>query len=909
MSVYLETEHQELFALKADLTRPVPVHVPSALGPLGYFVCLRVPSSQVDGLTQVKARMQVGGLRPDDVHSEWGEGLGDVAATSLSKVDGLTWVFVCRVQVSRGDGEVILEDLPVGLTEADVLLCTWPRIVHSGQADDWIACQEDPAWASGGIPLGGIGTGKVELCRDGRFRNFSGNNNQDMPFEEPDGLDGAYLSVRLGDTERVLATRPASWLEPVRTLEAEQRFPQVVLGAPEAFRDIDVEVTATAPFVPHDLRLSTLPGLLLRWRLTNRTTAPQMVTCRLAWPNLVGQGGGIGLEETRIGYADGAYRFWDAPDGPSADCVAGDGFTALRYGNEPSPVCASADGFHYVAVMGESGVLVEADPVRGSVSRSVQIPPDESVAVEMAMAWEMPHWIDTLEEDRGQYWQNHCEGGMDVLARLFAESGRIWQESSALYRVLERTDLPSFITSRLQNCCYPLATNSVFYRDGRFSINEGPTEMAGCYGTLDQRLGGHAATLLFFPELNRRELAQFAACQSPNGGMNHDLGGGHLDRGPAESAWPDLTCSFILQLARHSWSLGDHAFAATFWPQARAGLLRHREWSDAGGGVAQVGSSGLGTSYDGYHYEGTTPYMGTLWIAALRVAGEWARRVGDTEIAALSERLSEVAAARMEEDLWNGRYYRAYGSPDGPQNDNCHAGMLAGEFYARTLANTSVAPTERVASCLQALVELNGSDRFAIPPDEASPNGEEHTEYGWLPYVESFGLTALALHGREGTLDMWERVLQSMDGSGKHPCDTRLMYQPVSGLPSWGSYYMTAPASWLVYEAMLNFSYRPAEQVLRLSPMLAGRFAIVHPLFWGVGERQGELIRVKVERVFGGAVLAVSQLEVLASSGEVRANGAALTRVQTRGEYAWLALPEPVHLQPGVELEWTVLGA
>ena len=84
MSVYLETEHQELFALKADLTRPVPVHVPSALGPLGYFVCLRVPSSQVDGLTQVKARMQVGGLRPDDVHSEWGEGRGDVAATSLS---------------------------------------------------------------------------------------------------------------------------------------------------------------------------------------------------------------------------------------------------------------------------------------------------------------------------------------------------------------------------------------------------------------------------------------------------------------------------------------------------------------------------------------------------------------------------------------------------------------------------------------------------------------------------------------------------------------------------------------------------------------------------------------------------------------------------------------------------------
>ena len=42
--VYLETEHQELFYPEANLRKPIAVHIPSALGTLGYYVCLRVPA-------------------------------------------------------------------------------------------------------------------------------------------------------------------------------------------------------------------------------------------------------------------------------------------------------------------------------------------------------------------------------------------------------------------------------------------------------------------------------------------------------------------------------------------------------------------------------------------------------------------------------------------------------------------------------------------------------------------------------------------------------------------------------------------------------------------------------------------------------------------------------------------------
>lgn len=846
--VYLETEHQELFYPEANLRKPIAVHIPSALGTLGYYVCLRVPAKFAGQFADTVTRLRVGGLRPDDVTLRFGEGVR-VPAALPSRVAGQTWILLARAFVSRGDGELSFKGLPAGLKQATALLCTWPRFVESGQADDWLACQADPMWATGGVPLGGIGTGKVELCRDGRFRNYSGNNNQDMPFEEPDGLDGAYLAVAVDGVEKIVATRTMAGLQPVRRLQSRLAFPQVTLEAKAAFPGIDVRITASGPVVPQDVQLSSLPGFVVRWEITSRSAAKHTVRCRLAWPNLVGQGGGIGAPETRTGYADGFYRFWEAPERPLAEAVRGKGWLGLRYGNDASPVCASADGHHYLGVLGRADSETGGDAGRGWVAKTMEIEPRGQAEAWMAVAWEMPHWIDSQGQDRGQFWQTHAADGAAVVERLLKKPADLLSRAGALSALLADTTLPRWLQDRLCNCCYPLVTNSVFYRDGRFSVNEGPTEMAGCYGTLDQRLGAHPATQLLFPELNRRELQQFANLQHANGGVNHDFGGGHLESEGRDQPWPDLTCSFILQLARHSWSTGDRAFEATNWPKARKALLRHKLWADAGGGVAQVGKE-LGTSYDGYHYFGTTPYVGTLWLATLAVARRWAERMADAELVPMIDELARQATAKMDTDLWNGSYYRAYEQVGGPRNDNCHAGMLAGETYSRLLTGTDVLPEGRLRQCAKAWLQLNGNAKFAVPPDEVSADLREWAEFGWLPYVECFGVAPLVYLGESGALTVWRRMVAAMDGNGAHPCDTRLMYQPVNGLPSWGAYYMTGPASWLVYDATTQFWYEPETGLLRLWPIRNGKFAIVHPLFWGVAERQGRQLCLTVTHVW-----------------------------------------------------------
>ncbi len=906
-AVYQEPEHQELFVPDADLTQPIKMHIPSALGTLPYVVCLRVADAYADRLDDVSVHIVVGGLRPDDVTVSAGEEAPDPNRIP-SRESGLVWALLCRAHLSRGDGELVFQHLPDGLTRADVLLCTWPRFLATGQADEWLACQEDPAWASGGIPLGGIGAGKVEISRDGRFRNFSGNNNQDMPFEEPDGMDGAFLSVCAGGEERILATRPMAGLAPAPTLEADLAFPQATLTARNVAPDLDVSVRLAGPTVPQDTKLACLPGCLLRWTLRNRGASDVEATVRFAWPNRIGAGGGIHKPETDIGKADGLYRYFDAPDGHTGEAMTGNGYSALVYDNTPNPVSIQADGRYFVALRAGTPDAVDADATRGSIRAILTVPAGGEATAEMALAWEMPHWVDSLQEDRGLYWTNHYADGPAIIEALFAQADTIFQEGAALRSLLAETDLPDWLQKRLCNCNYPLVTSSVFYRDGRFSINEGPTEMMGCYGTIDQRLGAHPGTQLFFPSLNRQELQEFADYQDDNGGINHDLGGGHLERGKREQPWPDLTCSFILQTARHAWSTAEAEFENEMWERAKRAMDRHAIWAEAGNGVAQVGKqTRLGTSYDGYHYEGTTPYMATLWIAALLVMREWAGRRGEDGLFPEIDKRIEAARQRMEADLWTGSYYRAYGSQDGPVNENAHAGMLAGEPYARMLAGADVLPGDRLDACTDALVRLNGSDRFRIPPDEVAPDGACEVEYGWLPYVECFGLAALAVRREERFFEVWQRVLAAMDGGGKHPCDTRLMYQPISGLPSWGSYYMTAPASWIVYDAMIDFFYDAGVRRLHLVPPKSGRYPVVHPLFWGIASLDAAdgSVALSVRRIFGDGTASVDSLAVPHGDGSVLVNGTACERTPWTAVHDLVQLNEPFLLEADATLTWT----
>src|SRR5579862_961869 len=188
----------------------------------------------------------------------------------------------------------------------------------------WTETPRDEA----GVPLGGIGAGKIEFCRNGRFTNITTNNNVEAPIV--DGLarvplfprikEGAPGSVRENALRRQSVNSseglPGGWialhtetegatlLKTVGRLSfapiAQQRM--VYLGRfPRArvqylgFSNLTLELEAFSGFDPldptPDYLNSSLPLALFVFTLLNRDAVARSVSLTFSWQNLNGIGG------------------------------------------------------------------------------------------------------------------------------------------------------------------------------------------------------------------------------------------------------------------------------------------------------------------------------------------------------------------------------------------------------------------------------------------------------------------------------------------------------------------------------------------------------------------------------------------------------------------------------------------
>ena len=148
--IFHETEHQELFYLQTPLQVPLNLHIPSALGPLAYYVCLKVDPAMIPALAKVSVHAKLDGLRNTDARARQGEKAPD--PQTYPAADGKVWYVLCRMPMARGDGVFTFFDVPADFPKTDLLFCTWLRFLEHGHADAWIAGQSDPAWT---VPMTG----------------------------------------------------------------------------------------------------------------------------------------------------------------------------------------------------------------------------------------------------------------------------------------------------------------------------------------------------------------------------------------------------------------------------------------------------------------------------------------------------------------------------------------------------------------------------------------------------------------------------------------------------------------------------------------------------------------------------------------------------------------------------------
>ncbi len=161
-----------------------------------------------------------------------------------------------------------------------------------------------------GVPLGGIGTGSVEIRPDGLFGEWQIFNMGAWSPRTPDGVrtedlvqpeDFVFvLRVAMPDGDvqiRYLALREslhelysAGWARSVRAIQFEGMFPVARLQYVDETLPVSVSAEIFSPFIPLDSRASGTPGFYVRFLVRNESGDPVDVSIAGVLRNMAGIG-------------------------------------------------------------------------------------------------------------------------------------------------------------------------------------------------------------------------------------------------------------------------------------------------------------------------------------------------------------------------------------------------------------------------------------------------------------------------------------------------------------------------------------------------------------------------------------------------------------------------------------------
>ncbi|MCR5264119.1 MAG: hypothetical protein K6D94_09615 [Clostridiales bacterium] len=699
-----------------------------------------------------------------------------------------------------------------------------------------------------GVPLGGMGCGKLEITADGMFTAFTGNNNQDCPIYR---MPGSFMAISDGSETRLIRKDPLSL--PYRTAagitsDLEFPFARVVCADPDL--NAAAEIRVFSPHIPGNAADSSLPCVFFDVELKNVSSEDVNASFCFSWENLINVGGSMMTRNAGERLFPLCYHTWN-PSYPWSDrranrCVRKDG--ALLFCADDDRGNPSSFGEHLLwcsdpgaECVPDRSILPEDEAafagafagggyqnaVGGSEFRAGawivrrRLGPRESVRFSFILVWYMPRLTGADGRDYGVEYANRFGSAAGILDYCVKNRERLYSGTRIVNDAVGRSSLPQWFKRRLLDDRFVANTCSWYDKYGDFSINEAPTGMSGCLGTLDQRTASQVYYTTFFPELDDKELELFRLSQAPDGMCAHEIGFSaiKLEARPF-SKWPDLADSYVIQVFHHYQRTGDRGFLERHWPHMKKAIEWTLTLDDAGCGIPYI-CPGRGTTYDNQFWEGVNSFISTMQIAAYRIGARAARIVGDDETSREWESLAEKAWEYRAGHLWNekdGYFYNAYDPKGGKTDDSCFIASLAGEW---AVMRAGIVPSMSYEDIGRAASEINS--RCSSESGITDQGGRRDETAGFMQYPMAYLASASLYAGNAEAAwrfaEINDRVL-TQPGVSTH-FDQGLTYM-IDGKRHGLPYYMTAPASWNMLEALSGVYDDAASGVLKLAPYTPG---------------------------------------------------------------------------------------
>lgn len=732
-----------------------------------------------------------------------------------------------------------------------------------------------------GVPLGGLGTGSVEIRSDGLFHEWQIMNNAPWgpgPDTSPP-LNTLFFGLQVhGACEKrtaILANPPPwdrrsmvndpyamPWLEHASSIEAKARFPFTDLTFDLGDLPVKAKLEAFSPFIPLDSKNSGLPVAYLTYSLRNTSRRPLKATLFGCLRNLAGYTSEDALS-TIEARTDGSTPFLAyGREGVAADRsdagsmvlgVAGGAGGTTSYAAHFRPrdlweplretgILENRDLGSMEQELGNMGSSRRVNFRRGlpfgALARTMTLKPGRSADVTFVLAWHFPNLIEkdyvpkeVAGTNIGHRYEEWFGNATDVFTYAAERFESLRSETRAFVEAYYASSLPGWMLDAIAAQLTTLPKASWWDRTGRFGIWEG----LGCCGlqTTDITHYGSFPIVQFFPDIQKSQMRLSKDNVEVKGKIPHLMPGTFSCCDVDHRSRIDLIPQFIMLVWRDVRWTGDLDYLREMWRTIKDSLAFFATKDTDGDGLPN--NTGPDQTYDQFPLKGTSAFVGFLYLAALRATAEMASLMDEEDYEAEILERYMSASELLHEQLWNGRYFRLCHDPaTGEGNEGVMADQLNADWFIRQTTGGALVDDRKVKSSLKAVLAACTDPtgylaNCAWPEGGAVEIGRHTADQANWPWsgVEYTVAAHLVLMGmeREGARvvrDVWDRYERMGLRFNHIEC---------------GGHYYRAMSSWAVYLAFGGYIVDVLSGTLSLRfRKEPTRVVLAAPTGWGILE-------------------------------------------------------------------------
>ena len=407
------------------------------------------------------------------------------------------------------------------------------------------------SFSASGIPLGGIGTGSVEIRADGKLYEWHIFNNGKWAWRNEDrnkeymSPDDFFLAIRAKKGKEIIVRLLRSsltyelggnpyhlpWLRPV-TVEFNGEPPFAFIKYVDDKLPVEVTAEVFSPFIPGDVKNSALPVAIFYFKIKNNTNEriELSLLCGVKSPFVE-----IPHAESKVSVKkvkNGLALVFEEVNLPSMHSMRRGSLAICSFGKDLNfsyklevPLVEP-----YFRTLGEVWVELrgkgelKSDKVKEKLIKGkcvsllcikTTLEAKEEVRIPILLTWFFPNLYDNLGYFMGHMYENWFSSALDVANYIIKNFDDLYSRTKFFHDLLYNTTVDYWLIDLIASQLTTLVKSTYYTKDGLFGIWEG----YGCCGlnTTDVAYYGSIMILQLFPELEKQWLSYHAKWQlTPN---------------------------------------------------------------------------------------------------------------------------------------------------------------------------------------------------------------------------------------------------------------------------------------------------------------------------------------------------------------------------------------------------------